>query len=79
MAKEQAVSLLSALVRVKPEDSFLRMETGSTVFAIPRSPGVHYADPFLLLTLLERGQAGGLECAKKGIEIPNHTIFKHLG
>ena len=67
MAKGQAVSLLSALMHVKPEGSFLRLETGSTIFAIPRSPGVHYADPFLLLTLLERGQAGGLERAKKGI------------
>jgi hypothetical protein len=66
MAQGQAVSLLSALVRVKPEGSFLRLETGSTIFAIPRSPGVHYADPFLLLILLERGQAGGLERAKKG-------------
>jgi hypothetical protein len=66
MAKEQAGSLLRALIRVKPAGSFLRLETGSTILAVPRSPGVDCVDPLLLLTLLERGQAGALEHAKKG-------------
>jgi hypothetical protein len=64
--KDQAVSLLRALIRVKPEGSFLRLETGSTILTIPRSPGADYADPLLLLALLERGQTGALERAKKG-------------
>jgi hypothetical protein len=66
MMKDQAVSLLRALIRVKPEASFLRLETGYTILAIPRSPGVDHADPALLLTLLERGQTGALERAEKG-------------
>lgn len=66
MMKEQAVSLLRALIRVKPEGSFLRLETGFTILTTPRSPGADYADPLLLLALLERGQTGALERAKKG-------------
>ena len=54
----QAVSLLRALIRVRPEGSFLRLERGSTVLAQSVSPDSHHADPALLLTLLERGQIG---------------------
>ena len=64
--KDQAVSLLRALTHVKPEGSFLRLERGSTVLATAALPGADHPDPALLLTLLERGQTGALERAKKG-------------
>jgi hypothetical protein len=70
MAKDQAVSLLRALIRVKPEGSFLHLEKGFTVLAMPSSPSAGHADPALLLTLLERGQAGALDRAKKGKFLP---------
>jgi hypothetical protein len=72
MMKDQAVSLLGALIRVKPEGPPLHLETGYTIFAVPRSPGVNHADPALLLTLLQRGQTGALEHAKKGTLLATH-------
>ena len=65
LMQDQAVSLLRALIRVKPEGSFLRLERGSTILSIPSSRTVDI-DPALLLTLLQRGQTAALESAKKG-------------
>ena len=51
---------------VKPEGSFLTLGGGPTVLSTPPSPTAAHADPTLLLTLLERGQAAALNRAKKG-------------
>jgi hypothetical protein len=69
MMKDQAASLLRALILVKPEGSFLSLERGPTVLSTPPSPRAAHADPALLLTLLERGQAAALDRAKKGKNI----------
>ena len=69
MIKDQAVSLLRLLIRVKPEGSFLSLERGPTVLSMPPSPRAAHADPALLLTLLERGQATALGRARKGKDI----------
>jgi hypothetical protein len=66
MTKDQAVSLLRALILVNPEGSFLSLERGPTILSTPPSPGAAHADPVLLLTLLERGQAAALDRAEKG-------------
>ena len=69
MMKDQAVSLLRALILVKPEGSFLSLERGATILSVPPSPRAAHADPALLLTLLERGEATALDRAKKGKNI----------
>ena len=63
--KDQAVSLLRALILVKPEGSFLSLERGPTVVSAPPSARAAHADPALLLTRLEQGQAAALDRAKK--------------
>ena len=68
MMKGQAVSLLRALIRVKPDGSFLRLDRESTILAIPCSPGADHPDPTLLLTLLERGQTGAFVRAKNAVD-----------
>jgi hypothetical protein len=81
MMKDQAVSLLRALILVKPEGSFLSLERGSTVLSMPPSPKAAHADPALLLTLLERGQATALSRAKKGkdISMPHSLTWTNGG
>ena len=69
MMKDQAVSLLRALILVKPEGLFLSLERGATILSMPPSPRAAHADPALLLTLLERGQAIALDRAKRGKNI----------
>jgi hypothetical protein len=66
MMKDQAASLLKALILVKPEGLFLSLERGPSVLSTPISPRAAHADPALLLTLLEQGQAAALDRAKKG-------------
>ena len=65
LMQDQALSLLRALIRVKPDGSFLRLERGSTILSMPSLPPVD-TDPALLLTLLQRGQTVALESAQKG-------------
>ena len=79
---EKARTLLQRLIELKPEGDFLQLPADSgpsTILSQPPSPGMGYADPKLLLILLNSKRPDVKEDARKATQHHQEKSFRSRG
>ncbi|MCJ1374151.1 hypothetical protein MMC20_005383 [Loxospora ochrophaea] len=73
---DHAANLLQRLIRLKAEGSLLPLSYNLTILSHPIIPNLCYADPYVLLTFLQRGQETAVKEAQRRIESSKRKASK---